>query len=142
MKTFLKWIGGILLGLLTLAIAVPVLFNIGRFFMFGPARLMGRGFTPDRVHPMPMMRPEYYHMTPWGGWGGILMWLVPLVLLVLLAAGITVIVNAFRRQASQPVAPVVAAPAAVVEPARACSNCGRAADADWKVCPYCTETLA
>jgi len=138
MKNFWKWLLGIFLGLL---VAVPVLFVFGRFFMFRSMRWVGHDVYTRRFE---MMRPDYYHMVPFGGWAGPLMFLVPLAFLILLGVGIYFLVKAFQRQPAAPAAAAPVAPIAVeaAAPARSCAHCGHAAQAEWKVCPYCAEPLA
>ncbi|MBI4760222.1 MAG: hypothetical protein ACOYYF_13315 [Chloroflexota bacterium] len=55
-----------------------------------------------------------------------LMWIVPLLLigLVVWAVSGSSFVNIFKPAAS-----------------RACPNCNRLTQADWKVCPHCGQTL-
>ncbi len=55
-----------------------------------------------------------------------LMWIVPLLLigLVVWAVSGNNFVNAFKPVASRP-----------------CPNCHQPAQADWKVCPHCGQTL-
>lgn len=144
MKNLWKWILG---ALLALFVAVPALFMLGRFLMLGAFRWGGRGFFPR--YPG-MMGPGFNHMQPFGVWGGSWMWLVPLGFLILLVVGVYVLVRALNKPSASP-APAVSAVSAnagsiqaspEVVPSRACANCGRAAEAEWKVCPYCTEPLA
>lgn len=55
-----------------------------------------------------------------------LMWIIPLALIVLVVYAITGgnLVSVFKPAAS-----------------RACPNCGKPAQADWKTCPHCGQTL-
>jgi hypothetical protein len=63
------------------------------------------------------------------GWiGMILMWLIPIGLVILVVAGIVWVVRSIGSGGT---------PA----PTRACPNCGRFVQADWKNCPYCGEGL-
>jgi hypothetical protein len=75
----------------------------------------------------------------WGfgpfGLGLIFMWLFPLGLLALLVLGIVWLV----QQVSRPAGPAAGSPQ--VPTGRPCSNCGRPAQADWRVCPYCGQAL-
>ena len=82
--------------------------------MMGPGMMGGWGFAPF-------------------GWiGMLLMGLFPLGFLVLLALGIVWLVKTVGQAGSgqQPVAP-----------ARACPNCHRPAQSDWRNCPYCGTAL-
>lgn len=70
-------------------------------------------------------------MGGWGfapfGWAGmLLLWLLPVGLVVLIVLGIVWLGRAVRGPAA---------------PARACSSCGRAAQLDWRSCPYCGQAL-
>ena len=78
-----------------------------------------------------------------GGWGfGPLAWLFmalwflfPLGLLVLLVLGIVWLF----QQVSSPARPAAGSPQAPA--GQPCPNCGRPAQADWHVCPYCGQAL-
>jgi predicted amidophosphoribosyltransferase len=61
----------------------------------------------------------------------IFMWLVPLGFLALLILGVVWLVKAVAQPGAQTFATV----------GRACPNCGRPAQADWQVCPYCGQSL-
>jgi hypothetical protein len=82
--------------------------------MMGPRMMGGWGFAPL-------------------GWIRMLaMWLFPLGFLVLLVLGITWLVKAISRPGSGQL------PAA---PAKACPECYRPVQADWRNCPYCGTAL-
>ena len=69
------------------------------------------------------------------GWIGMLVgWLIPLATLALLVVGGVWL----ARRVATPGGSTFSAPAA---PARTCPNCGKGAQADWKVCPHCGTTL-
>ena len=78
-----------------------------------------------------------------GGWGFgpfawlgmIFMWLFPLGLLALSILGIVWLV----RQVSRPSGPVTGPPRGPA--GGTCPNCGRPAQADWQLCPYCGQAL-
>ncbi len=72
-----------------------------------------------------------YHSSFWGP-GILIGWLFPLGLLALLIAGIVWLVQVVTRSS---------APVAANLPIRACPNCGQAAQADWRNCPYCATPL-
>ena len=84
----------------------------GGWSMPGPGMMGGWGFGPL-------------------GWiGGIFMWLIPIGLIVLVVLGIAWLVRSLGSGAVNP-------PAAT----RACPNCGRSVQADWRNCPYCGTAL-
>jgi len=73
-------------------------------------------------------------MGGWGygplGWFGMMfMWLIPVSLIVLVALGVVWLVRAVDNSGVPP------------SPARACPNCGRTAQVDWRTCPYCGQVL-
>jgi H+/Cl- antiporter ClcA len=83
----------------------------GRWGMMGPGMMGGWGRAPF-------------------GWiGMIFMWLIPVGFVVLLVLGIIWLVRAISSPTGAHPAP------------RACSNCGRPAQPDWRVCPYCGKEL-
>lgn len=114
MKNNWKWIVGVVIGLLIL-FALPFLFR-----MFGYTGMMG-GWR----HPMM----GGGNFLPFGGLfailGMLLVWAIPLGFLFLVIYGA---VSLAMKQNS----PV---------PARACPNCGKAVQADWKHCPHCGTGL-
>jgi hypothetical protein len=141
MKKFWKWLIGIVLGLLVLAVLVgiPLAMHFWRpagleVSRVGPGwGMRGEGYRGD----MPMMRGfgDGYRGMPmmhgFGGFGfmpfgGIFGGLLGLGLLALIVVGIVWAVRATRT-------PRV--------PMRSCTNCGRAVQEDWKACPYCGKKL-
>ena len=66
-----------------------------------------------------------YGFSPFGG----LMWLIPLGTLALVVLGIIWLVNNLNGSKNVQASP------------RVCASCGKAAQADWKTCPYCGNTL-
>ena len=60
--------------------------------------------------------------------GMALMWLIPLGTLVLVVLGIVWVVQRLSGGSTS-------------APARVCANCGKPAQADWKICPYCGNQL-
>lgn len=131
-------IGWILAGILALALigvlVIPGLFMFGRAFggMMGRYGMMGRGFG---------------NYSPFGLFGSILFWLIPIgfvVLLILFGAWVVTSLVRSRKPAvtatpggSAEVQTPVAAPVAQAS----CSNCGKPVQSDWKNCPYCGSTL-
>jgi len=144
MEKVWKWIIGIVLGLVILAVLVGVgfmvfgnfhVFRAGaqvspRFFERGPGMMPYGGFGYHMRGPGMMG----YGMRPFGGFFGGLLSLAFLALVVL---GIIWLV--IRLRTSKPVDAVPATmPAAIVNP---CKKCGRPIQYDWKVCPYCGEKV-
>ena len=123
MRSTVLWIVAILL-IVVLALGLPLLYRFTGLGWYGG--MMGRGGA-------------------WGGhmgyffplgtlWMGLMM-LTPVAVLVLLVLGGVALVNSLNRP-SQP------APPPVVPSGRACSNCGKPAQADWNSCPYCGNALS
>ena len=81
--------------------------------------MMGRGF-----------------LNPLGWFGMAFMMLIPLGLLVLLAAGVGVVVAGLMGgfKASQPPGQSITG--------HVCPHCGKPAQVDWIKCPYCGEALS
>jgi hypothetical protein len=139
MKKGWKWVIGIVLGLVILA----VLLGVG---------LMVRGnFHADRVEAWdrrgydlrgPGMMPYGgygYHMRGPGmmgygvmPWGGIIGGLFSIGFLALLVLGIVWLIRGLSKPA--PVAAPVELSAATVN---SCKKCGNPLQAEWKVCPHC-----
>ncbi|MBN2387563.1 MAG: zinc ribbon domain-containing protein [Anaerolineales bacterium] len=113
MKNTWKWIIGIVVGLVVLGLlfGLPFLYRTAYGF---------ESYARDAWMPM--------HSYPMhGGFmpvGGFFMWLFPLGLLVLTGLGIAWLIRSLS---------------AGRVPARVCSQCGRAAQIDWKTCPYCSK---
>jgi uncharacterized membrane protein len=152
-----KWIIGILIGLLLLAVIVAIPFGMHQFASgYGyaaqfPERGFERGFDRD-LGPGMMGRGAgnyYWHHGMMGGrqgyinpmmngFGffpfGILMWIVPLAVLGLAIYGMVAL---FSRKPS----PAVAVETAPAAPTRTCSSCGKPAQDEWKNCPHCGSTL-
>ncbi len=117
MKSKTGWIIAIILGVL-------ILFFLPLLFMFGyGGGMMGFGHMGG-----------FGYIGPFGYIGMILMWLIPGGIIFLLILGAVSLFNNWNRP-NQP-APGVGAPA------RICPSCGKAAQADWKTCPYCGNPLA
>jgi len=166
MKTFWKWVIGIVIGLVILAVIVGGTFALGYFGPrmaltlqargynggYGPGGMMrprgndqygNRGYGPG-FYPHGMMGRGFGFMRPMMfGFGffpfGLFMWIIPLAVLGLAIYGVVALVR--RPPASA--APAAAAPAEVASaaPARTCGNCGKPAQEDWKTCPYCGTAL-
>ncbi|KAF0108481.1 MAG: hypothetical protein FD146_1055 [Anaerolineaceae bacterium] len=129
MKTTWKWIIGIVLGLLVLAVLTGVGFAF-RTGYWGCDMRAWDGFDRTTVSSVGMM--------PFGGmyrsvgmmpFGGFLGGLIPLGVLTLIVLGIIWLVRSLR----QPAAPT-ALPAA-------CGKCGKVVQPDWNNCPSCGKKL-
>jgi zinc-ribbon domain len=147
MKKVWKWIIGIVLGLVVLAVLVGVGFMVrSNFHVFRAEAQVSRGFYEPGPGMMPyggfgyhMRGPGImgYGMTPFGGFFGGLLSLGFLALVVL---GIIWLVRLLRTPKPVDVSAAMPAsmPAAIVNP---CKNCGRPIQDDWKVCPYCGKKV-
>jgi uncharacterized membrane protein len=155
MKKVWKWIIGIVLGLIILAVLVGVGFMIrGNFHANRTEVQVFRGYS-DRGPGMMPYGGFGYHMrgpgmmefgrTPFVGLIGGLFSLVFLALVVL---GIIWLVRSLSKPkaidapaampAAVPAVTTALAPAAIVNP---CKNCGRPLQDEWKVCPYCGKKV-
>jgi hypothetical protein len=158
MKTALKWILGILIGLILVAAVVAIGFMVAGRSGWGHGMMESRAIHPwdgGRVMPwrdMPMQPYGGMFHRPFGGFfplatlaGG----LFCLGVLVLIVLGIIALVRALSRP-KQP----AASPAPVIEPAPApapalvevaahpCPTCGRQVQEDWHHCPHCGADLS
>jgi hypothetical protein len=147
MKKTWKWIIGIVVGLIVLAlIAGAVLMVLGRFqgyraearngvrepgeYALGPGRMPFGGYG-GHMQGFGMMRSGMMRsgMMPFGGiFGG----LFSLGVLTLIVLGIVWLVKSLRSP--RPVEAVPAAPVVMVHP---CPKCGRPVQEDWNNCPSC-----
>ena len=151
MKKAWKWVIGIVLGLIILAVLVGVGFLVwGNMHVYRGVAQVNRGFSQRGPEMMPyggfgyqMRGPGMmgYRMHPFGGFfGGLLM----LGFLALVILGIIWLVRRVRTPSQVQTTPVV--PAASSEPMPAetlnpCKKCGRPLQADWSVCPYCGKKV-
>ena len=154
MKTALKWILGILIGLVLLAVIA-----VAGYFIFTQWNVAGvmmrpRVFTPfEGRRSMPF---QPYGMMPYQRFGGFFplrligSGLFCLGFLALLVLAVVALVRVMRqpRLASviptpAPVATPIPMPEAPEAPitTRNCSNCGKPVQEDWSHCPYCGNTL-
>jgi TRAP-type C4-dicarboxylate transport system permease small subunit len=149
-----KWIIGILIGLLILAVIVAIPFGMHQFASGYTAQFPARGFDRD-LGPGMMGRGEgnyYWHQGMMGGsqgfsrpmaYGlgffafGIFRLIIPLAVLGLAIYGVIALFK--RRPAS--IAPAEAVPSAPVVSSRSCGSCGKPAMDEWKNCPYCGNSL-
>ncbi len=155
MSRTVKWIIGILIGLLVLAALAA-----GGFWVFnhwnGANWMMSgrafRGFYDDRDLPLRGMHPG---MMPFGGmrgwwfggfspFGMLFGGLLQLGILALVIYGVVALIRGLTRPQGAAVTPMAAGvkPAAEVMPAaamHACANCGYAVQEGWKHCPNCGQ---
>jgi hypothetical protein len=151
MKKVWKWVIGIVLGLVILAVLVGVGFLIwGNMHVYRGVAQLDRGFSQRGPEMMPyggfgyhMRGPGMvgYGLIPFGGFFSGLFFLGFLVLVVL---GIIWLVG--RARTPKPVATTAAGPSATPEPMPAatlnpCKKCGRPLQTDWSVCPYCGKKV-
>jgi len=143
MKKVWKWIIGIVLGLVVLAVLIGVGFMLrSNFHVY---RAEARVF-PDFSERGPGMMPYGgfgYHMRGPGRMGfglmpfsGFIRGLFFLGFLALVVLGIIWLVRCLRTL--KPVQAPVAMPAEVINP---CKKCGRPIQNDWKICPYCGKKV-
>lgn len=151
MKKVWKWIIGIVIGLVVLAVLVGVGFMV---FSHTHAVRIENGYARGWPQQGPGMMP-YNHgfgghmgglsmmnrggMMPFGGFiGG----LICLGILALVAFGIIMLVRAMRKSnaAATPAAGTGAAPMPA-EPMETCKKCGKPLQSDWKNCPYCGKKV-
>lgn len=122
MKSTIGWIFVGLIALVLVLVLIPGIFMFGHGFggMMGGYGMMGRGF--GFTSPM--------------GWLGMgLFTLIPLGFLVLLALGGVWVISSLTKSGNpNPSVPGVAS--------KACSSCGKSVQTDWKVCPYCGNSLS
>jgi hypothetical protein len=139
MKKVWKWILGIIIVLVVLA----VLFALAFMFHNGFGRSISfREFPQSRVWNGPMMGGgDGWHrpgmgvrgFMPFGMVFAFLGGLIPLALLGLLVYG------AYRlgKKRANIAMAIPAAPAPVAAPTHNCAKCGQPVQEDWKNCPYC-----
>jgi len=142
MKQIWKWIIGIVLGLVLLAVLIGVGFMIrSNFHVYRAEALVSRGFSERAPGMMPYSRFEHmlgpgmmgYGMRPFGGF---FRGLLSLGFLTLVVLGIIWLVRSLRTP--KPVGVPVVMPVAVDNP---CKNCGQSIQVEWKVCPYCGKKV-
>jgi uncharacterized membrane protein YfcA len=158
MKKVWKWILGIVLGLIVLAVLVGAAFMLrGNFHALRGQPFEPRGFSQRGPGMMPFggygydhmrgpgMMSYGYRMNPLGGFIGGLFSLGFLALIVL---GIIWLVRSLRMpkqvvvptsaSAVTPVETPVEMAASVTNP---CKRCGQRLQDDWKVCPHCGKKV-
>jgi hypothetical protein len=114
-----------LVALLVFVVGVSLLggWGYGGWGRMGPGMMGGGGGTGPGMM-------GGWGLTPFGWLGMIFMWLIPVGLIVLVVLGIAWLVQAIGGAGVPPTL------------ARACPNCGRAAQADWRTCPCCGQALS
>jgi hypothetical protein len=128
MKTAWKWIIGIVLGLVVVALLVGVGFAFRTGDWGCDERDRGRSDRGERdfeMMPDGGMHRDF-EMMPVGGFLGGLIQLGALTLIVL---GIVWLVRSLRK------------PTAPAAPNAACGKCGKVVQDDWKNCPHCGRKL-
>ena len=138
MKTVWKWILGIVLGLVVLALILGAVFMARSHMVLRAFDRDVRGFGWDGrgygMMPFGMYSMHGFGMMPFGGiFGGLL----SLGFLALVVMGIIWLVRSLRRPVH--VETPVVNPAVVTPPAatHACPKCGNPVQEDWKHCPNC-----
>jgi len=142
MKKVWKWIIGIVLGLIVLAVMVGVGFMVrGNFHVFRGEAFYPRGFSERGLEMMPYggfghMRGPGMMGHGWMPFGGFFGGLFSLGFLALVVLGIIWLVRSLRTPKPKEASAEV--PAAIVNP---CKNCGRPLQDDWKNCPHCGKKV-
>lgn len=149
MKTWTKWLLGILIGVLVIA-AIGVIGYLAVRSWNGPGwtleARMPRYWEGSRVMPWHMLpqRPgRIAPVLPFGGFYALRLLgsgLLCLGLLALIGLGILALVRTMQRPLPAAVAPAQPIPPAPA-PVLACANCGRTIQEDWSHCPYCGTAL-
>ena len=147
MKTVWKWIIGIVLGLVVLAVLVGVGFMLRSNFHADRAVVQfSRGFYERGPGMMPYGGFEHMRAPGLLGrcirpFGGFFAGLSSLGFLALVVLGIIWLVRSLRTPKPVvfvPAAMPVAMPPAIVNP---CQKCGRPLQDEWKVCPHCGKKV-
>ena len=107
-----------------IVVIVLLLFLFGGGMMFGGWGYHGYGMMGGYGGPG-MMGWGY---SPFGWFGMLFMWIIPLGVLALLVFGIASLV----RNTGNGVQPTVS---------KSCPNCGKGVQVDWQNCPYCGTSL-
>lgn len=119
--------------------------GIGTIVMICLAFLLGVGLLRLQGMPMSWMTGGsnvwrdgnwHHHNVRWGVpmmglFGGLLMLFFPLGLLVLVVVGIVLLVRAVQQPSRD----------RLDDPEISCDHCGKKVASDWKVCPFCGESL-
>jgi hypothetical protein len=157
MRKVWKWIIGIVLGLVVIAVLMGVGFTMFGLHAYRSEARLAPGFSQRGFGMMPYggfehMRAPGMMGRGWSPLGGFFGGLVGLGFLVLVVLGIIWLVRSLLRPtaaASVPMA-VASTPAAVSEPTpetmpgavvNPCKRCGKPLQDDWKVCPHCGKKV-
>jgi hypothetical protein len=116
MKNLWKWFLGI-------ALVLVLFFGPYLFRLLFPTLGYGFGYGMMNGHGYGMM--GGYGFPPFGG----LMWIIPLGTLALVVLGIVWLVNNLSSSQN------------TQAQSHVCASCGKVAQADWKTCPYCGNSL-
>lgn len=119
----INWAYVIVFGIATLLIVLIGVALLGSAYGGWGYGMMGPGMGPG------MMR---WGFAPFGWLGTIFMWLIPLIFLALLVAGVVWLVRAVGGQGEAHPRTSTAT----------CPACGRPVQSDWRHCPSCGETLS
>ena len=143
MKTGWKWLIGIVLGLVVLAVVLGFgLMVRGNFHAYRVEAFDGRGFDLRGPGMMPYGGNGYHMCGPgmmgYGimPWGGLIRGLFSIGFLALLVLGIVWLIRSLQKPAQ--VAAPVELPAAS---ATSCKKCGMTLQDEWKVCPHCGKRV-
>lgn len=120
----INWVQVAVFGLVALLVFALGAALLSSGWGWGPGGMMGPGMMGG------------WSFGPLGWLFMLLGFLFPLGLLALLILGIVWLV----RQVSAPSGPITGPPSPPAGPR--CSNCDRAVQADWRLCPYCGQELA
>jgi uncharacterized membrane protein len=145
MNRTLKWIIGILIALLALAvIAAVAYFGFGRWYGYG---MMGASRFPhwEGRGTMPMHPGDYWGRPGFGSGGFFWLGMLPRLLfnlgiLTFIVLGVVYLVRLLSGQRHEHTATSPQTP--TLEATASCSNCGKPVQADWSHCPYCGNTLS
>jgi hypothetical protein len=151
MKKAWKWVIGIVLGLVILAVLVGVGFLVwGNMHGYRGVAEVDRGFSQRGPGMMPyngygfqMRGPGMmgYGISPFGRFFGGLLMLGFLALVILGIVWLAVRVRTPSIVQAAPVVPVASSEPMPVETLNLCKKCGRSLQADWSVCPYCGKKV-
>jgi hypothetical protein len=121
-------------------IAITIIVMMGLLFLLGVGLLSVRGMPMHWISDgSSVWRGGFWHHHGFRGgipmmglFGGLLMLIFPVGLLVLIIGGIVLLVRALQQPNTD----------RVDEAARHCGHCGKRVAPDWQVCPYCGEPLS
>jgi hypothetical protein len=151
MKKVWKWVIGVILGLVVIAVLIGVGFVVwNNMHFFRGAAEVNRGFSQRGPEMMPyggygwhMRGPDMmgFRAAPFAGFFGGLLTLGFLVLVVLGIVWLVVRLRSPKPVEATPSVPTIVSepiPAAALNP---CKKCGRPLQTDWIVCPHCGKKV-